>query len=144
MSFLSWLFRKGIAGAISTDLLNKFKGIKNQHPNEKDEKILERVWNFWLTLNEEKINSEDDEDKVIRLNIIKKRYNGKSTLDRFAIYKSLFYLYQDILYIETEVNCSDRKVWDNAMKVFVSESIKSGFDFSKEYNSYKRLLSGGI
>ena len=29
------------------------------------------------------------------------------------------------------------------MKVFLKESAKNGFDFSKEYNSYKRILGGG-
>jgi hypothetical protein len=40
MSFLSWLFGKGIAGAISSDLVKKYLGIKSQHPHEEDEKIL--------------------------------------------------------------------------------------------------------
>jgi len=80
MSFLSWLFGKGIAGAISSDLLKKYLGIKSQHPNEEDEKILERVWNFWLTLNADKIQTEDDEDKIVRLSIIKEKNDKKQQL----------------------------------------------------------------
>lgn len=142
MSFSTWLFGKGIAGAISSDLIEKYKGIKLQHPSENDGKILERVWNFWLTLNEDKIISEDDEDKVARLSIIKEKSEGKSELDQFSKFKTLFDLYQDILYIETEVSSSDGKIWKNSMKVFLEESAKNGFDFSKEYNSYKRILGG--
>lgn len=64
MNFLSWLFGKGIAGAISSDLVKKYLGIKSQHPNEEERKILERVWNFWLTLNADKIQAEDGDPKI--------------------------------------------------------------------------------
>jgi len=55
MSFLSWLFGKG------------------------NEKILERVWNFWLTLNADKIQTEGDEDKIARLSIIKEKNDKKNS-----------------------------------------------------------------
>ena len=141
MSFLSWLFGKGIAGAISSDLLKKYLGIKSQHPNEEDEKILERVWNFWLTLNADKIQTEDDEDKIVRLSIIKEKNDKKTAVDSFTALKSLFDLYQDVLYIETEITSSDGKIWNNSMKVFINESKKYGLDFNKEYDSYKRIIS---
>ena len=133
MSFLSWLFGKGIAGAISSDLLKKYLGIKSQHPNEEDEKILERVWNFWLTLNADKIQTENDEDKIVRLSIIKEKNDKKTAVDSLTALRSLFDLYQDILYIETEITSSDRRIWDNSMKVFIKELKKYGLDFSKEY-----------
>jgi len=141
MSFLSWLFGKGIAGAISSDLLKKYLGIKSQHPNEEDEKILERVWNLWLTLNADKIQTEDDGDKIARLSIIKEKNDKKTAVDSLTTLKSLFYLYQDILYIETEITTSDGKIWDNSMKVFIKESKKYGLDFSKEYESLKRIVN---
>ena len=81
MGILSWIYGKGLAGAISADVLKKYTAIKSQHPQEDDEKILERVWNFWLTLNEEKIKTEDDEHKNVRLKIVKERHEGKSELD---------------------------------------------------------------
>ena len=135
MGFLSWLFGKGIAGAISSDLVKKYLGIKSRHPNEEDENILERVWNFWLTLNADKIQTEDGEDKMVRLSIIKEKNDKKTAFDS----KSLFNLYQDILYIETEITTSDGKIWDNSMKVFIKESQKYGLDFSQEYESLKRI-----
>jgi len=141
MSFLSWLFGKGIAGAISSDLLKKYLGIKSQHPNEEDEKILERVWNFWLTLNADKIQTEDDEDKIARLSIIKEKNDKKTAVDSLTALRSLFDLYQDILYIETEITSSDRRIWDNSMKVFIKESKKYGLDFSKEYESFKKIAN---
>ncbi len=141
MSFLSWLFGKGIAGAISSDLLKKYLGIKSQHPNEEDEKILERVWNFWLTLNADKIQTEDDEDKIVRLSIIKEKSDKKTAVDSLTALRSLFDLYQDILYIETEITSSDRRIWDNSMKVFIKESKKYGLDFSKEYESLKKIAN---
>ena len=141
MSFLSWLFGKGIAGAISSDLLKKYLGIKSQHPNEEDEKILERVWNFWLTLNADKIQTEDDEDKIVRLSIIKEKSDKKTAVDSLTALRSLFDLYQDILYIETEITSSDRRIWDNSMKVFIKESKKYGLDFSKEYESFKKIAN---
>ena len=141
MSFLSWLFGKGIAGAISSDLLKKYLGIKSQHPNEEDEKILELVWNFWLTLNADKIQTEDDEDKIVRLSIIKEKNDKKAAVDLLTALRSLFDLYQDILYIETEITSSDRRIWDNSMKVFIKESKKYGFDFSKEYESFKKIAN---
>ena len=135
MSFLSWLFGKGIAGAISSDLVKKYLGIKSQHPNEEEREILERVWNFWLTLNADKIKTEDGEDKIVRLSIIKENNDKRTAFDS----KSLFNLYQDILYIETEITTSDGKIWDNSMKVFIKESKKYGLDFSQEYESLKRI-----
>ena len=135
MDFLSWLFGKGIAGAISSDLVKKYFGIKSQHPNEEEREILERVWNFWLTLNADKIQTEDGEDKIVRLSIIKENNDKKTAFDS----KSLFNLYQDILYIETEITTSDGKIWDNSMKVFIKESKKYGLDFSQEYESFKRI-----
>jgi len=144
MSFLSWLFGKGIAGAISSDLLKKYLGIKLQHLNEEDEKILERVWNFWLTLNADKIQTEGDEDKIARLSIIKEKNDKKTAVDSLTALRSLFDLYQDILYIETEITTSDGKIWDNSMKVFVNESKKYGLDFSEEYESLKRIRDSVI
>lgn len=135
MSFLSWLFGKGIAGAICSDLLKKYLGIKSQHPNEEEREILERVWNFWLTLNADKIQTEDGEDKIVRLSIIKENNDKKTAFDS----KSLFNLYQDILYIETEITTSDGKIWDNSMKVFIKELKKYGLDFSQEYESLKKI-----
>ena len=92
MSMLSWLLRKGIAGAISSDVVKKYLKIKSQHPNEEDEKILERVWNFWLTLNAEKIRAEDSEDKIARLSIIKEKNDKKTALNSLIALKSLFNL----------------------------------------------------
>ncbi len=140
MSFLSWLYGKGIAGAISSDLLKKYKEIKSQHPRENEEKILVRVWNLWLTLNADKVLAEDSEDKVVRLNIIKEQNDSKTSSDTFAL-KSLFGLYQDILYIETEINTSNGKIWNTLMKVFIDESKKCEFDFSEEYESLKRIIN---
>lgn len=135
MNFSSWLFGKGIAGAISSDLVKKYLGIKSQHPNEEERKIIKRVWNFWLTLNAGKIQAEDGEDKIVRLSIIKENNDKKIAFDS----KSLFSLYQDILYIETEINTTNGKIWDSLMKVFIKESRKYGLDFSQEYESLKRI-----
>jgi len=135
MDFLSWLFGKGIAGAISSDLVKKYFGIKSQHPNEEEREILERVWNFWLTLNADKIQTEDGKDKIVRLSIIKENNDKKTAFDS----KSLFNLYQDILYIETEITTLDGKIWDSSMKVFIKESKKYGLYFRQEYESFKRI-----
>lgn len=140
MSLLSWLFKKGIAGAISTDLVNKYLGIKSRHPNEEDKIILERLWNLWLTLNEDIIQGENDLDKIARLNIMKEEYENKSSIDSLANFKNLFDLYQVILYIETELLPADGKLWDNSVKVFIKESKKYGLYFGNEYKSFKRTL----
>ena len=141
MNILAWLFGKGIARAISTDLLIKYLAIKSQHPNEDNDKLLERVWNFWITLNKENIIEEKDEHKIIRLNIIEEKHLKKTELASFSKCKSLFDLYQDILYIETEVSSTDGKIWDSAMKIFIKESSNSGLDFSKDYSAYKRIMN---
>lgn len=132
MSFLSWLYGKGIADAISSDLIKKYLGIKSQHPNEEDGKILQRVWSFWLTLNADKIQAENNEDKIVRLRIIKDKRNA-------FVSRTLFGLFQDILYIETEIAPADGKIWDSSMKVFVKESAKYGLDFSREYELLKSI-----
>ena len=144
MSFLSWLFGKGIAGAISSDLVKKYFRIKSQNPHEDDKKILERVWNFWLTLNATNIQTEDSEDKIARLNIIKEKNDKKTVSGSITAFKSLFNLYQDVLYIETEISTSDGKIWDNSMKVFIKESNKYGLDFSNEFESLMRIRDSTI
>ena len=141
MSFLSWIFGKGLAGAISSDLLKKYLGIKSQHANEEDEKILELVWNFRLALNADKIQAGSDDHKIVRLSIIKEKNDKKSEFDSLTALKSLFDLYQDILYIETEITTSDGKLWENSMKVFIKESKKYGLDLSKEYESLKTIVN---
>jgi len=140
-TILSWLFRKGLAGAISSDLLKKYSGIKAQWPNEDEEKILVRVWNLWLTLNANKIQTEDDEHKIARLSIIKEKNDMKTEIDSLIALKSLFGLYEDILYIEAEITTSDGKIWDSSMQVFIREAKKYGLDFDKEYRSFKRMLN---
>ena len=135
MSFSSWLYGKGIAGAISSDLVKKYLAIKSQHPHEKDEIILERVWNFWLTLNAEELKKENDENKMVRLEIIRDKNDKKTAFDSLTALKTLFDLYQDILYIETEILSTDGKIWLNAMKVFCEKSREYGLDFKKEYES---------
>ena len=109
--------------------------MKSQHPNEEDKEILERVWNFWLTLNADKIRAEDSEDKIVRLSIIRENNDKKAAF----VSKSLFNLYQDILYIETEIAPLDGKVWDNSMKVFIKESKQYGLDFRQEYELLRRI-----
>ena len=86
-----------------------------------------RVWNFWLTLNEEKIIAEDDEHKIVRLNIIKEQKDGKKAVNSFLKYKneSLFDLYQDILYIETEAFYSGSCTWSLRFRIFFSEILFS-------------------
>lgn len=141
MSILSWIFGKSLAGAISSDLFEKYIAIKSQHPQEDDEKTLVRLWNFWITLNEEIIKTEDDEQKIVRLNIIKDQHDGKTELDSsLKESNSLFTLYQDILYIEAEISSTDGKIWLDAMKVFIKDSEKYGLDFRKEYDAYKSIL----
>ena len=94
MGFLSWLFGKGIAGAISSDLVKKYLGIKSRHSNEKDEEIFERVWNFWLTLNADKIQTEDGEDKILRLSIIKEKMTKKQLLIQrvYLTYTKIYFI----------------------------------------------------
>ena len=147
MGFFSWLFAKGIAGAISRDLVKKYLGLKQQHLIEDDKKILIRVWNFWLTLNEVSIRSEDGLDKIARLDIIKAQYSdNESELNKLKLSTlSLFDIYRDVLYIETEISSGDGKIYDKASQVFLNESMKMGLDLSKEYEAMKRgMTSAGL
>jgi hypothetical protein len=142
MNMWAWLFRKGIAGAISVDLIKKYMAIKSRHPDEPEDHIVARTWDLWLTLNENHILLENDAHKTARLEIVKERLSGKSQVD--AILKeqqTLFSLYQDVLYIETEVLSQDGKVWHKAMKVFLYNAKKAGLDYEEEYESYRRTLA---
>ena len=133
MKILSWLYGKGISGAISSDLINKYLAIKAKHPQEDETKILTRVWNLWLTMNEEKIMEENNEDKIIRLSI-KKEQNDKNAPS------NLLEAFSDILYIETEVLMQDGDLWDRAVQVFLKESKKQGLDFTNIYESQRIIL----
>lgn len=67
MGFFSWLLGKGLAGAISKDLCVKYLRLRKKFPNEAIESTIIRVWNLWLTLNEDAIRRQDSEDKIVRL-----------------------------------------------------------------------------
>jgi len=140
MGIMNWLYGKGIAGAISNDLIKKYLMIKAQHPEENEESILNLVWNYWLSLNAEHIIAEDGRDKVVRLQIIKERIEAKNELDALIKHRSLFDLYQDIIYIETEISSRDRQTWHIAMSVFLEKAKQNGLNYSRVYESYKRLL----
>lgn len=138
----AWLFKKGIAGAISVDLIKKYIATKARHPDEAEDRVVARVWDLWLTSNEKHILQESDLHKSVRLDIIKERLSGKSHVDAFLKQRqTLFSLYQDVLYIETEVLSEDGKVWHNAMKVFLDNAEKAGLDYAAEYESYRRTLT---
>jgi hypothetical protein len=140
MGIFDWIFRKGLAGAISTDLIINYLAIRSQYSNEEDKKIVKRVWGLWLYMNEAVILSENDEHKTVRLQIIKEQHDGKTVLDTLTACETLFDLYKDILYIETEISIEDGKLWDRAMRVFLHTAKGKGLDFEKEYNSYKRVI----
>jgi len=139
------LMKKRICGAIARDLNKKYLRIKNMHPGENEINILIRVWNLYLTKNEELIRAEDGEDKIIRLDIIKEQHDkgGQPGYEVEGLLKpaSLFDLYQDILYIETEFGPSDGKMFLNALKIFVEVSKEYGLDFKKEYEEFERTLT---
>lgn len=138
----AWLYRKGIAGAISGDLIKKYITIKSRHPDEPEDHIVARAWDLWLALNEKHILQENDPHKTARLQIVKEKLTGKSEVDALLNgQQTLFSLYQDVLYIETEVLSQDGKVWHNAMRVFLHNAKKADLDYAEEYESYRRLLA---
>lgn len=137
MGFFSWILSKGLAGAIAKDIIVKYTGIKKKFPNEKEEDTIERVWNFWLTLNENQILTKDDEHKIVRLEVKKEKLEWlDSELQRP---RSLLDIYMDVLYIETEISLQDGKTFDNAIQVFLKEAKKHGLDFDWEYEKIKRI-----
>ena len=70
----AFLLTRGIVRAITKDLITKYLAMRHRFGDEEEQVTLERVWNFWLTLNEEKINNDKDYDMKVRLEIIKERY----------------------------------------------------------------------
>lgn len=145
MGFLSWLFGKGIAGAISSNLVQQYLDIKSQYPNEEDERTVERVWNLWLTLNSDSIQGGDDEDRIARLTLVRRRNDKETQTFGESLYalKHLLSLYQDILYIETGITAADGTIWDNSVKVFIRESTDHDLDFARQYESIKGKKGSG-
>jgi len=145
MKFFHYLLKKGMPDTISRDLNIKYMAMKRLHPKDNEEHTLERTWNFYLTLNEEAIRAKDGKDNIIRLDIIKERYDKEGQpgyeLDGLIKPKNLLELYIDILYIETEVNATDGKLFLNTIKIFVEESKKFDLDFTKEYEAWELTLS---
>lgn len=126
MGLFSWLYNKGLIGTIARDVLKKYIGIKSGFPNEEDSNILTRLWNYWLTLNEEHIRLEDDYHKIQRLNIIK----DNTILRAIGCHLSLTDLYFDILYIECDItNSKNPKLYNTAKKIYLKEAQKVGLDF---------------
>jgi len=131
----SWLFGHGLAGAISKDLCTKYLSFKNRYPNDNESKILERVWQYWLALNEEAIMTEDGIDKRVRLKVIKDKNEGTDSSGLTRSFNNLLEVYTDVLYIETEISSRDLKLYDDAIKVFVKTARKLDLDFLEDYNN---------
>jgi hypothetical protein len=142
MGLDGFLLKKGIVGLIAKDLNIKYAGIKKQHPTEQDDKLLIRVWNLYLTLNEEKIRAEDGEDKIFRLDNTKERHDNVGQpgyeFDSLLLPKDLFDLFLDVLFIETDVRTSDKKLFMKAARAFVEVSKKFGLDFTEKCEGYER------
>lgn len=140
MGIRIWILGKGLAGSIANDLLKKYLVLKNKYPYEEEKLILERVWNIWITLNEEPIRREDSEDKVIRLETVKDR-SDNSSFHKIILFKSLIQLYEDVLYIEANILPTDGKLYKNCLKVFLDKADKLGLDFKNEYDNYVRTMN---
>lgn len=141
MKMFRWLFRKGIASAISTDIIGKYFIIKSEQPEHNECDVVTHTWNLWLSINEKHICSERNLDKIVRLDIIKEKMEGRSNVGAWSKqHQTLLSLYENILYIETELTLYDGKIWRDAMSVFVDKAKKHGLDFSKEYESYTSLV----
>lgn len=135
-SLFRWLANKSLVGAISRDLCNKYLKIKERHPSEDEEKILKRVWNLYLTLNEDAILIEDGIDKAVRLNIMKEQHDESYSMYKFHKNKSLMDLFSDILYFETEVLMSkDWPLYKKILRVFVDNAKNFGLDYEEEYTA---------
>lgn len=131
-----WLANKGLAGAISRDLCNKYLSIKKKHPSEDEEKILMRVWNLYLTLNEEAILREDGLEKAMRFEIVKEKNANSSALHEFEKRKSLMDTFSDVLYVEAEILMSkDWSLYKKALRIFVDNAKKFGLDYEDEYTA---------
>lgn len=137
-----WLYDKGLAGLIARDLCNKYIAIKGKYSSESEEKVVERVWNFWLTLNEEPIRQEDGLDKNVRLDLMKEEFGYDVKRQKYKNkHKSLMMLYKTIIYIETEVSITDGKLHDKALQVFVKNAKKAGLDYEDEFEQLKFISS---
>jgi len=131
MRLLNWLMRKGLAGAVARDLLNKYIAIQHQHPNEEVPETAKRVWQSWLKLNEGPILEEHNRDKIIRLDLMKQDADMP---------RDLMELYGKVLYIETELSPEDGKLYLSVLRIFVHEAHKFGMDFSREYQIIGGML----
>jgi len=136
LGILNWFYSKGLAGAIAKDLIKKYLKLRNMYPLEEESKLVDRVWNFWLTLNKEHIIQSKDEQYIIRLEIMEDKYeNNKEFIT------NLYQLYKTIIYIEIEILSTDGKTYDNVIKVFLNEVKKANLDYQKEYESELRTRS---
>ena len=86
-TMLARLFNKGVEGAISRDLIEKYLTIKAIHPEENEGQTLARVWNLWLDVYEKHILLEENSDKKVRLDIVREKLDGPSEVD--ALLKQL-------------------------------------------------------
>lgn len=136
LAILKWLLNKGLARAIAKDLAKKYIKLKDMYPLEEESKIVDRVWNFWLTLNKEEILKSNDEHHIVRLNIMEGKYN-----ESMQFINNLYDLYKTIIYIETEISVSNGNLYDNVIKVFLTETNKAGLNYQKAYENERRFLS---
>ncbi len=134
----SWLADKTIIGAISRDICSKYLKIKDLHPIEDESKIIERVFNYYLTLNEEAIRTEDELEKILRLDLIKDKYFSLTKVEK-SVY-TLFDLYRDILYIEAELDMHDGKPYRTALNIFIKNAKGLGLNYEGEYDRHFELL----
>lgn len=121
----AFFLTRGIVKAITKDLITKYLAMKHRFGDEDEKITLERVWNFWLTLNEEKINNDKDYDMKTRLKIIKERYEKDDPIWTELYRTDLLSIFGDVLYIETEIlSTSDEKTYNTVAKYFCDECNK--------------------
>ena len=132
LGFYVWLYKHGITGAITRDVIKKYKNAELQIDDEQQR--IDLVIEQWLALNGPPIMLERDGlDTKIRLEIKLEKWNNEPP-------KTLYHLFRDILYIETEITVEEPSVYNICGIVFVEEALKSGLDFKKDYLSEARLL----
>ena len=125
MRLLLWFYGKGIPRTISKDLLYKYLNLKRLHPLEEEGKILLRLWNLWLTLNQQLIRTEDSAKKISRL------LKMKEEIDPY----SLICVYDAVLFINTGISPNDGKNYINALRVFVKRAKRHDLDYSQEFEN---------
>lgn len=133
MGIRAWWMSIGIVGAIAKDIIKKYLMVTSKFPEETEKEKFQRTLEYWLTLNEQKIRRENNEEKISRLDVVIEQYFVSNLKDLLWENITLLHIYFAIVHIETGVDEYENEgLTKDLISVFKKSAVKTKVDLSSQ------------